>query len=381
VKFVRPIPVAAPDLSGSELEYVTQAVQSSWISSTGPFVDRFETEFARMCDARSAISICNGTAALHLALVALELDAGDEVIVPSLTYVATANAVHYVGARPAFADVDPRTWCLDPTAVEAAITPRTKGIIAVHLYGHPADMDALSKIASRHGLWLIEDAAEAHFARYKGRIAGSLADLATFSFYGNKPFTCGEGGAITLDDPALEARVRLLRGQGMDPDRRYYFPVTGYNYRLTNVACALVCAQLERRDEILGERQRIFERYRELLTDVPGLTFQPVAAWAEPTPWLFSVLIDPGEFGMSRDDLAEELATHGIETRPFFVPLHTLPPFRDASCERRDDLPWTERLAGSGLSLPTYNGLTGAQQEWIAETIAASARSDSRAAV
>lgn len=378
---MRPIPVAAPDLSGNELEYVTQAVSSSWISSTGPFVDRFEAELAELCGTRTAVSVCNGTAALHLALVTLGLEAGDEVVVPSLTYVATANAVRYVGAEPTFADVDPLTWCLDPAAVEAAITPRTRGIIAVHLYGHPADMDALSEIASRHGLWLVEDAAEAHCARYKERPAGSLGDLATFSFYGNKPFTSGEGGAVTLDDPELEARVRLLRGQGMDPGRRYYFPVVGFNYRLTNVACAIACAQLERRDEILGERRRIYARYRELLADVPGLTFQPVADWAEPTPWLFSVLIDADEFGIGRDALAGELAGRGIETRPFFVPLHTLPPYRDASRARGEELPCTERLAASGLSLPTFNGLSAEQQEWIAETILASAHSDRRAAV
>ena len=360
---------------------MAQAVESSWISSTGPFVERFESEFAELCGTRAAVSVCNGTAALHLAFVALGLEAGDEVIVPSLTYVATANAVRYVGAEPVFADVDPLTWCLDPAAVEAAITPRTKGIVAVHLYGHPADMDALAEIASSHGFWLVEDAAEAHCARYKGRPAGSLADLATFSFYGNKPFTSGEGGAITLDDQELEARVRLLRGQGMDPSRRYYFPVVGYNYRLTNIACALACAQLERRDEILGERHRIYTRYRELLADVPGLAFQPVADWAEPTPWLFSVLIDREEFGLSRDELAAELEKRGIETRPFFVPLHTLPPYRDASRARREELPCTERLAAAGLNLPTFVGLTAAEQAWIAETILASVRSDRRAAV
>ncbi len=338
-------------------------------------MDRFESEFAEMCDARSSVSVCNGTAALHLSLLALGLEPGDEVVVPSLTYIATANAVRYVGAEPIFADIDPSTWCLDPAAVEAAIGPRTKGIVAVHLYGHPADMDALSEIASRHGLWLVEDAAEAHFSRYKGRLAGSLADLATFSFYGNKPFTSGEGGAITLNDPELEARIRLLRGQGMDPKRRYYFPVTGFNYRLTNVACAILCAQLERRDEILAERHRVFARYRELLGQTPGLGYQPVADWAEPTPWLFSVLVEQDEFGMSRDELGDQLAVRGIETRPLFVPLHTLPPFSEASRARGENLPHTERLAASGLNLPTYNGLTHAEQDWIVEAIAAVARS------
>jgi perosamine synthetase len=350
------IPLAAPDLSGNELAYVTEAVESSWISSTGPFVNRFEQTFAEMCGARSALSICNGTAALHLAFLALGLQPGDEVIVPSLTYIATANAVRYVGAEPVFADVAASTWCLDPVSVEAAVTSKTKGIVAVHLYGHPADMDALAAVAARHGLWVVEDAAEAHFARYKGRPVGSLGRMATFSFYGNKPFTSGEGGAITVDDPELESRARLLRGQGMDPKRRYYFPVTGYNYRLTNVACALLCAQLERSEAITARRRQIFGLYRKLLDGAPGIDFQPVADWAEPTPWLYSILVKRGA-GTTREALATALADGGIETRPFFIPLHTLPPFRDASARRGERLPVTEELAACGLNLPTYTRL------------------------
>jgi perosamine synthetase len=351
------IPLAAPDLSGKELEYVTEAVRSSWISSTGPFVTRFENEFARACETRAALSICNGTAALHLALLALGAGPGDEVIVPSLTYVATANAVRYVGAEPVFADVDSATWCLDPDHVDAIVTQRTKGIVAVHLYGHPADMDALTEVASRHNLWVVEDAAEAHFAGYKGRPTGSLGRVATFSFYGNKPFTSGEGGAVTTDSPELEARMRLLRGQGMDPERRYYFPITGYNYRLTNVACALLCAQLERRGPILARRREIFALYDELLDGVRGIASQPVAPWAKPTPWLYSILIDPREYGCDRDELAAGLAREGIETRPFFIPLHTLPPFSDASARRGDRLSVTEKLAAAGLNLPTFTQL------------------------
>ncbi len=201
------IPVAVPDLSGNEEKYAVEAIRSSWISSTGPFVHRFEKEFAELCGTRAAISVCNGTVALHLALLALDVRPGDEVLVPSLTYVATANAVRYVGAEPVFVDVDPGTWCMDPGQLEASITRRTKGIIPVHLYGHPADMDAINHVAAVHGLWVVEDAAEAHLASYKGRKTGSLAPIATFSFYGNKTFTCGEGGAITLNDP-LDLVVR-----------------------------------------------------------------------------------------------------------------------------------------------------------------------------
>jgi perosamine synthetase len=363
------IPLAAPDLTGNELAYVTDAVGSSWISSIGPYVDRFEDEFALACGARAALSVCNGTAALHIALLALGVGPGDEVIVPSLTYIATANAVRYTGAEPVFADVDPATWCLDPESVAAAVTPRSRGIIAVHLYGHPADMDALGAVASRHDLWIVEDAAEAHFASYKGRPVGSLGRMATFSFYGNKPFTSGEGGALTTDSSELEEKARLLRGQGMDPNRRYYFPITGFNYRLTNVACALLCAQLERREPLLARRREIFDQYGELLDGIPGLEFQPVADWAQPTPWLFSVLIDGRLYGKTRDQLAEALAIDGIETRPFFIPLHTLPPFSQASAERGDRLPMTEQLGMSGLNLPTYTRLKTEEVVVVAEAI------------
>jgi len=351
------IPISEPDLTGNEEAYVAEAVRSTWISSSGAFVERFEREFAEACASRSAVSTSNGTAALHLALLALGVGPGDEVLVPSLTYIATANAVRYVGAEPVFADVDPLTWCLDPEDLAGRVTPRTRGIIAVHLYGHPADMDAINQVAEAHGLWVVEDAAEAHFARYKGRTVGSLARLATFSFYGNKILTCGEGGALTLDDPELEERIRLFRNQGADPRQRYFFPVTGYNFRLTNVACALLCAQMERRESLIARRQQIFETYEALLADVPGLGFQPVAEWATPAPWLFSMTVDERVYGRPRDALMAELAAQGIETRPFFMALHRLPPFQKASQERGETLPVTDRLSLCGLNLPSYPGL------------------------
>jgi len=364
------IPVAAPDLAGREEEYVLQALRSSWISSTGGFVDRFEEDFAVACGGRHAIAVCNGTVALHLALLGLDVRPGDEVLVPSLTYIATANAVRYVGAEPVFVDVDPATWCLDPEALEDAITPRTRGIIAVHLYGHPADMDRINHVAAVHGLWVVEDAAEAHFARYKGRPVGALAQIGTFSFYGNKIITSGEGGALIVDHPGTALRLRTLRGQGVDPERRYYFPVTGYNFRLTNLACAILCAQLERASEIVERRREIFRLYRELLAAVPGMGFQPVAEWAEPAPWLFNITVDPKEYGLTATELARALREQGIDTRPFFVPLHTLPPFREASRGRAELLPNTEKLATTGLSLPTFGALSRADVERVTSAIA-----------
>lgn len=363
------IPLAVPDLSGNEEMYVVDAIRSSWISSTGPFINRFEKEFAELCGTHAAVTVCNGTVALHLALLALDLRPGDEVLVPSLTYIATANAVRYVSAEPVFVDVDPQTWCIDPKLLEENITRRTKGIIAVHLYGHPADMDAINHIAAVHGLWVIEDAAEAHLAKYKGRTVGSLATLGTFSFYGNKIFTCGEGGAITVNDPHLEVRIRTLRGQGMDPNRRYYFPVTGYNFRLTNVACALLCAQLERREVIISRRRQIFTLYHEMLYDIPGIDLQPIADWAEPASWLFCITVDTDAFGRTRNTLMEMLASQGVETRPFFIGLHRMPPFREDSRRRGTNLPVTDRLSESGLNLPTYPGLPDKMIEYISHAI------------
>jgi perosamine synthetase len=363
------IPVAIPDLGGNEETYILDAIRSTWISSTGKYINRFEAEFSERCGTRYALGVCNGTVALHLAMLTLDVRPGDEVLVPSLTYIATANAVRYVGADPVFVDVDQDTWCIDPEKLEASITRRTKGIIAVHLYGHPADMDTINHIAAVHGLWVVEDAAEAHFANYKSRVVGSLGRIATFSFFGNKILTCGEGGAITFDDPQLAVRARTLRGQGMDPERRYYFPVTGYNFRLSNTACAILCAQLERSEQIIRKRRAIFAHYRKHLSDVPGVGLQPTAPWAQPAPWLFSIVVELNTFGMSRDALMTSLRKAGIDSRPFFIPLHRLPPFREESIKRHESLPVTDSLASHGINLPTFNGMTETQIDRVCETI------------
>jgi perosamine synthetase len=363
------VPVARPDLTGNEEKYVVDAIRSSWISSLGPYVIRFEKEFAELCGTRSSLAVCNGTVALHLALLALDVQPGDEVIVPSLTFIATANAVRYVGAEPVFVDADPETWCIDPKKIRAAITPRTKGIIPVHVYGHPADMDAINQIAGEHGLWVVEDAAEAPLATYKGRPTGGLAPLATFSFYGNKVFTSGEGGALTLSDPALDRRARMLRDQGMDPQRRYFFPITGYNFRLTNIACAMLCAQLERREQLMARRREIYALYAKLLDGVPGIGFQPVAAWATLSPWLFCITIAENEFGCGSEELMRRLGERQIDTRPFFIPLHRLPPFVDASQRRGEHLPVTDDLSRRGINLPTYPTMSDEQVTYVCDSI------------
>jgi perosamine synthetase len=363
------IELAEPDLTGNEERYLLEAFRSTWISSTGEFVDRFESEFADVCGTREAIAVSNGTVALQLALLTLGVGPGDEVIVPSLTYIATANAVRYVGAEPVFVDVSPDTWCIDPALLEPARTDRTRAVIPVHVYGHPADMDPINDFAAKHGLAVVEDAAEAPYATYKRRRVGGLATMATFSFYGNKILTSGEGGALTLDDPELTQRARLLRGQGMDPARRYFFPVVGHNFRLTNLACALLCAQLERGEQMVARRREIVRHYEQALEAVPGVAPQHRASWAEASPWLFSLTIEPEAYGHTRDELIAELARQGVDTRPFFIPVHSLPPYRAESSRRGTRLPVTDSVAARGLNLPTSSVLETSAAERVAQIV------------
>jgi perosamine synthetase len=368
------IPVSIPFLGGNEEKYVLKSLKSTWISSTGEFVSKFEEDFAKFCGTKYALSVCNGTVALHLALLGLDLQPGDEVLVPSLSYVATANAVKYVNAVPVFVDVDPNTWCIDPQRIEDAITPRTRAIIPVHLYGHPADMDAINKIAAVHGLSVIEDAAEAHGALYKNRPVGGLSSIGTFSFYGNKVLTCGEGGAVTLNDDKLYQRLKMLRGQGMDPDRRYFFPIIGYNFRLTNVACAILCAQLENYDLIMSRRRQVSIWYADSLKGVAGIRLQPVSSDVSVTPWLYCITVDEQSYGRSREDVMSLLTSEGIETRPFFIPIHSLPPYRQEAAARGCLLPVTDTLAQIGINLPLYPTLSESAVKRICEVLRSGAK-------
>jgi perosamine synthetase len=363
------VPVATVDLSGNEEAYVVDALRSSWIASTGPYVARFEAEFARLIGAASVVAVTNGTVALHLSLLAMGIVPGDEVVVPAFAYIAIANACRYVGARPVFADVDPETWSIGPGELEAAITPRTRAVVVVHNYGHPADMDRILELCRARGLAVVEDAAEAFGALYRGRPVGSLGDVGTFSFYANKIITSGEGGAVTLRSKAHDTRIRQLRDHGMDPDHRYEFPVTGYNYRTTNLACAILCAQLERTEAILAQRQACFGSYREQLSSVPGIAFQPAADWATPAPWMFNVTVEPREYGCSAAELATLLEQDGIETRPLFPAIHRQPPFREEAARRGARLPVSERLSASGLSLPSFTRLEPGLLGYVADRI------------
>ena len=359
------IPVAEPDLSGNELEYVTECVRTEWVSSLGKYVGAFEQAVAERCARRHAISVCNGTAALHLALAVLGIGPGDEVIVPSLTFVATANAVCYTGATPVFADAEPDYWQLDADGLEALITPRTRAIIPVDLYGHPVDMDAIDAVARRHDLWIIEDAAEAHGAEYKGRPCGGLGHMSCFSFYGNKVITTGEGGMILTDDDGWAERARFLRDHAMSPTERYYHPEIGFNYRLTNIQAALGLAQVERLEHLVAIKRRNAAQYVRRLADVPGITVAPEAEWAKNVYWMFSILVGP-DYPLSRDELMAALRQRGIDTRPFFRAIHTMPCH---PCE--DCLPVAEDLAARGINLPSSTKLTEAQIDEICDHIAA----------
>lgn len=346
------IPLTEPLLNGRELEYVTECIQTNWVSSLGRFVTQFEKDFAAFCHCSHGIAVSNGTVALHLALAALRIGPGDEVIVPTLTFVATANAVRYTGATPVLVDSDPYTWNLDPAAVAAAVTHRTRAIIPVHIYGHPADMDPLLDIARRHNLWVIEDAAEAHGAEYKGQRVGGLGHFGCFSFYGNKIITTGEGGMVVTNDPDLAQKAQFLKDHAMSPVKRYWHPEIGFNYRMTNIQAALGVAQLERIDYLIELRRQHARQYAAELQGVPGITLPPEADWAKNVYWMYSVLIE-GDYGFSRDEVMAGMKAQGVDTRPFFYPIHTMPPYQSGQ-----RLPVAEELSKKGMNLPSAPTLT-----------------------
>jgi perosamine synthetase len=349
------IPVSNPALMGNEKLYVNQCLDTTWISSLGEYIERFERAMAELCgmEAESAVSCCNGTVALHLALLGLGIGPGDEVLVPSLTYIATANVVRYCGAEPVFVDSDRRTWNLDPADLVKKITPRAKAVIPVHLYGKPAAMDEIGRIAGEHNLAVVEDAAEAIGASYRGRPAGALGDVAAFSFFGNKIITCGEGGLVLARDSALARKIRQLKGQGQDFERRYWFPVIGYNYRMTNIEAAIGLAQLERIGDYLAARDEIEAWYRAELGGHPGLVLPARDDGERSVNWLFSVVLRSDTPGL-RDRAMSDLRAAGIDSRPFFYPSHTQPPYAGAPA----DCPEAEWLAERGVSLPTWVGMT-----------------------
>lgn len=357
-------PVAEPRFGDAELRYVSECVLTGWVSSAGKFVRKFEDQFSEFCDTEFAVSSSSGTTALHLSLVALGIGPGDEVIVPSFTFISTANAVTFTGAKPVFVDSEKSTWNINPLKIEKAITAKTKAIIPVHVYGHPADMDPILDIAREYNLAVVEDAAEAHGALYKGKKVGSLGDMGIFSFYGNKIITTGEGGMIVTDNKDLAEKMRILRDHGMDPNRRYWHSVLGYNYRMTNIQAALGVAQMERIDQIVEQKRKNAALYHKGLQDVPGITLPPELAWAKNIYWLYSILLDEKKFGIPSQELGNQLKESGIETRPLFPPAHQQPIYNTGQ-----SLPVSERLSRYGLSLPSSVNLNGHEIERITKEI------------
>jgi len=362
------IPVAEPVLGGNELAYVTECIKTNWISSQGPFVKRFETDFAARIGAEHALAVSNGTVALHLALLAFGIGPGDEVIVPDLTFAASINAIIYTGATPVIVDVERSTWNLDPEATAAAITPRTKAIMPVHLYGQPANMDAIMALAKEHGLKVIEDAAEAAGSSHNGRSCGAIGDAGTFSFFSNKLITTGEGGMVVFRDADAAERARRLRDHGMDPAKRYWHLEVGYNYRLTNMQAALGCAQLEQMDGFLARKLAVARRYCEGLANVPNLTLPAKLPGYENSYWAFSIIPDMDKLGMSRDDFMAKLGKAGIDSRPLFYPLHEMQPYKAYAGNRA--FAATDWLSRNGLSLPSATSLPDAEVDYICGVIA-----------
>jgi perosamine synthetase len=364
----RIIPVCEPTLAGNEERYVVECVRSTWISSAGSFITRFEEMFKSFCGTRYAVSCTSGTAALQLALYTLGIGPGDEVIIPTFTMIASANTVRHCGATPVFVDAEPRTWNIDPARIEAAVTPRTKAIVPVHTYGHPADMDAIYEVARRHGLLVVEDAAEAHGALYHGRRVGSLGTCACFSFYANKIITTGEGGMITTDDEELAQKACNIRDHAFSKERHFWHRALAHNFRMTSLQAAVGVAQMERADWLVERRIENAAAYNARLAGIRGLELPPATDGVRNVYWMYSIRILP-EFGASRDDVRRHLAEHGIETRSFFIPMHLQPVYF-----RREYLgrfPVADALCRTGFYLPSSASLTEQQIDFVCGKIRA----------
>jgi perosamine synthetase len=359
---VKPIPISKPSITDLEIRYVSDAVKSGWVSSLGPYIEAFEAAFAKFCGCKYALTTSNGTTGLHLALEALGIGAGDEVIVPDLTVIATANAVAYTGAVPVPVDVDSDSLCIDPAAIKQAISPKTKALIPVHLYGHPADMDAVMEIAREFCLAVVEDAAEAHGATYRGKRVGALSHCGVFSFYGNKIITTGEGGMLTTNDPALYSRAKMLRDHAMSPERRYWHPERGFNYRMTNMQAALGLAQLERIDELRLQRAEVVSWYREAIHTSPTVRLNYVAPWATSAYWMVCLEVDWFD-EVKRSTFMDRLRQLGIDSRPYFYPMSSMPMYKAPSA------PVAARKSKIGVNLPSFKDLAKSDVLWISSSV------------
>jgi len=371
------IPVNEPQLGEKELEYVSECVRTGWVSSAGKYISRFEADWAVCCGRRYGVAVSSGTAALQAAVAALELEPGAEVIMPSFTIVSCGLAAVYNNLKPVLVDCDPETWCLDAASVEGKITKKTRAIMPVHIYGHPVDLDPVLKLAEKHGLAVIEDAAEAHGAEYlagrdtagkKWRRCGGFGDLSCFSFYANKLVTTGEGGMVLTDDPKLAEKLRSLRNLCFQAGRRFYHEQAGFNFRLTNLQAALGVAQIERLPEIVEKKRRMGRGYTRRLKHVRGLRLPAEKTWARSVYWMYGVVLEP-ETGLNNETFGQALAERGVETRPFFLGLHEQPVFHKMGLFKDEKYPVTEKISRCGLYLPSGLALTDAQMDIVAEKV------------
>lgn len=365
------IPVCEPMLAGNELKYVTEAVSTGWISSAGKYVTEFERQFAQYSGCEYGVAVCNGTVALHLALVALGIGPGDEVIIPNFTMIATAFAVCYTGAIPVFVDADPGTWNMDVRRIEEKITGRTKAILPVHLFGMMCDMDAIGAIAKRHDLYVVEDAAESHGAEYKGRKAGSCSDLACFSFFANKNVTTGEGGMVVTNNRELYNRLRYHKNMcfPLDGPRNYMHADIGFNYRMSNVVAAIGLAQTEKAEMYKSLRMRNNAYYRQYLCDVPGIQFQPLSEEYVNVAWMNAIVVDPEMYGHTKDELIAFLKENGVDTRLLFVGMHRQPCLKKFGADCSGEYPITDWLSENGLYLPSASSLSEEDIKYICQQI------------
>lgn len=352
------IPVNEPLLDGNEKKYLLECIETGWISSEGPFIKQFEEQFSALVDRKYGIAVCNGTAALDAAVESLGIGAGDEIIMPTFTIISCVGQIVRAGAKPVLVDSDPINWNMDVGQIEAKITPRTKAIMVVHIYGLPVDMEPVLEIASRYGLKVIEDAAQMHGQTYKGKPCGSFGDISTFSFYPNKHVTTGEGGMIVTNSAQLAEDCRSLRNLCFQPAKRFVHERLGWNFRMTNLQAALGLAQLERLSEFVQRKRRMGSRYSELLADLPGVQL-PLAktAYAENIYWVYGLLLDD-ELGLTAEEVMSRLAGKGIGTRPFFCPMHMQPVLQNMGLFEGEHYPVAERLYRQGFYIPSGMALT-----------------------
>ncbi|HBB31372.1 MAG TPA: aminotransferase DegT [Cyanobacteria bacterium UBA8803] len=358
------LPISQPSITQLEINYVTDVMKSGWVSSLGQYINKFEEGFADYCGTKYALTTANGTTGIHLALASYGITAGDEVIIPDLTFIATASAVIYTGAKAVLVDIEEDTLCIDPLQVEKAITEKTKAIIAVHLYGHPANMIAINELARKYNLIVVEDAAEAHGAAIKEQKVGSLANCGIFSFYGNKIITSGEGGMITTNDEDFYQRAKYLRDHAMSSSKRYWHNEFGYNYRMTNMQAALGLAQLERIDELVDRKREIFSQYQKNLSDFPGLKLNFTAEWAWNVYWMICLEVE-GYTETQRNNLMQALKRQGIDTRPYFYPLSDMPMYEAQAIPT----PITHKVYQRGINLPSYFDLTNQDIDYICSSL------------